>query len=110
MRSHTAALAYGAFLSDIGAPIPPSRSIPMLAGFMRLAETNADLASVVRNFGAKQLAGRRMSPFQAAFQFEAARMAASLASNRSSLSLGVSRKQTDRTCWKCVRTQASRRC
>ena len=42
--SHTAALAYGAFLSDMSAPIPPSRSIPMLAGFMRLAETNPDRA------------------------------------------------------------------
>jgi len=78
VRPHIASLAYGSFLSNVTVPIPPERSISMLAAFMRIPDQDARIASAIRNY---ETTGRAfpsslsgLSPFQTLFYFEAARM------------------------------------
>lgn len=71
-------MAYSAFLNTIQIPIPPRRSIDMLSRLMDLAEDEEAFSEILNNFKKMREAGVPMaglSPFQALFSLEAARIA-----------------------------------
>jgi len=71
-------MAYGMFLNTLDVPIPPRRSIPMLARLMELEESNEHFAARAKNFrhhDTPNTGFTGLSPFQALFTFEAHRIA-----------------------------------
>jgi len=71
-------MAYTLFLNTIDIPIPPRRSITMLARLMELGESNEPLAEIAQNFRQNDLNTigdfSEFSPFQTLFSLEVARI------------------------------------
>jgi len=70
-------MAYTVFLSALNVPIPPHRSIPMLARLMDLQESNEHLAKIAKNFRHNKplnIGFTGLSSCQALFTFEAKRI------------------------------------
>jgi tetratricopeptide (TPR) repeat protein len=71
-------MAYVLFLSALDVPIPPRRSIPMLARLMELQESNEHLAETAKHFRYNEppnIGFTGLSSCQALFTFEAQRIA-----------------------------------
>jgi len=70
-------LAYSTFLNTIEIPIPPGRSVDILSRLMDFAEDEEAFSEILNNFKKMERAGVPMtglSPFQALFSLEAARI------------------------------------
>lgn len=77
VRGHAEVMLYGTVLGDTSVGVPPGVSIPMLAGFMRLVESDPAMKKLAEDFARKgPLPGAiaTLSPFQVLFHFETARM------------------------------------
>ena len=77
VRGHVEVMLYGTVLGDVTVGVPPGVSIPMLARFMRLVESDPVMKELAANFankGPPSSTATDLSPFQVLFHFETARM------------------------------------
>jgi len=73
VRHDTSAAAYYTFLSTVSFPIPARLSVPMLDAFLRLEDVSPDIAERMRSLYGP-LGAKMLSPIQALFACEAARI------------------------------------